>query len=181
MENLSLKGVPTPFIIEKVDQVKKLVKYTITHPWNFYSLEKKANNILSNIPLDITDSAMEISEFIVRINKVGWIAYYIIGYDMAYRLRVQDIFNELSLVDFHANPHRELRRLWKIYKQRECIIGDYMLPRAKKVYYLVHMLLFVPSLKKSIQNSLNLVQWQRINFSKEDKEWISYRTDYKFK
>lgn len=184
---LSLKGVPTPEIMEKVDKVKKMLIDDINHPWRFILWEKWYRRFWSKAiccPIDGVDSAKEIGIFIRNLtNKesLGLIAYFVVGSDMAYRLRIQDMLNEIIIDEKTlSNPRKELKRLWKIYERRESVIPTYMLPKSRRVFNLIYYALFVPSVKKRFVGALRSMNQNRIKFTDEDKEWIKHRVDYKF-
>ncbi len=184
--NLSLQGVPTPEIMEKVDKVKKMVIDDIYHPWRFWNYQIRAASmirILDDTPLSITNAAHEISHIIVKITGNLWyatLASYIIGYDMAYRLRIQDMLNCLDVDSFSKSPQTELKRLWQIYLKRESIIPTYMVPKSKKVYNLLRFALIWPPFKRKVITALQSTNWEDITFTAEDREWIKHRIDYNF-
>jgi hypothetical protein len=182
--NLSLKGVPTPEIMEKVDKVKKEIIQCVYKPWRFLTLDKhKLYEDITDIDLDVTESANEIAGFILILTgdlRLNIIAEYIIGYDMAYRLRIQDMFNEMDKEEAIKNPRKEIKRLWSIYEKRESVIHTYMLPKSKKVYNLIQIALLFPTIKKRFIYAVQNIDWDRMKFTQDDLEWIKVRQDYKF-
>lgn len=182
---LSLKGIPTPEIMEKVDTVKKILIGCVYRPWDFLKIDPEYlyKIILFDVILDITDSSKEIGVFVKNLTKSIWWGYlsmYIVGYDMAYRLRIQDMLNECDHEEIVNHPQRELKRLWKIYVRRECVIGDYMIPKSRRLYWLLRIVLLLPKFKRAFQNAMRQVNWDRIAFTSEDVEWIQQRVDYRF-
>lgn len=194
---LSLKGVPSPEIMDKVDKVKKLLISDLNHPWRmiFYKhwidrFNHESKEILKGVPVDITDSADEIGEFAnvfffhLGMESQSWIfgniVKGIIGYDMAYRLRIQDMMNEADKYQLSVNPRRELRRLWKTYERREQMIPTYMLPKSKRLFSLILLVLYVPKINKSFRKAVRETDWDKIKFTEEDREWIEVRKDYLF-
>lgn len=159
--------------------------------WNKWLIKfnSKTLHILDFVP-SVTESAIEIAWLPALFlsymganhytHNLGFIMEYIIGYDMAYRLRIQDIMNESNEVRLLINPRRELKRLWKIYERRECVIPTYMLPKARRLFNIMLLLLWIPKVKKAFRKTVKTIEWDKIKFTKEDEEWIKVRVDYKF-
>lgn len=187
---LSLKGIPTPEIMEKVDRIKKVVIDDIYHPWRFIRWERYKRALAIKVQPDtlvvfnVTNSAEEMSFLVYRVTgseMLFCVSQAVIGYDLAYRLRIQDMFNEMILdEDTYKNPRKELKRLWKIYERRECVIPTYMLPKSRKVFNLIYYALCVPHFKRKFVRALKELDREKIKFTEDDKEWIKMRTDYKF-
>lgn len=179
---LSLKGIPSPEVMEKVDKVKKEIIACVYKPWKFLWLDRFELLEQLRFPIEITQSSREISLFVGRCTKSFWgvIAMYVIGCDMAYRLRIQDMLNEANKWDLVDDPHRELNRLWAIYERREQVIPTYMLPKSRKVFNLIYWALYIPKFRRSFEDACRRADWDKFKFTDEDKEWISVREDYKF-
>ncbi len=170
--NLSLRGIPTPEIMERVDTVKKMIV-----KGKFWKLSEM-NTICSSLLLDVTESAKEIGKmFPMRIRKI---VTAILGYDLVYRLRIQDLFNETTQTSLMISPRGELKRLYALYLEREVIIPTYMQWKFKRLFDILLLGLYVPKFKRAFKKAIELGNWEKIKFTKEDLEWCKVRNDYKF-
>lgn len=186
-----LKGIPTQIEILAIDRIKKNLM-AIKPSWSIEKTLQKFNEenlpFLPYNPDYMPDSAMEIGNmtqtFLQQMGvnfrtaiEFSMIIQHVIGYDLAYRLRIQDMLNE---IEDYSNPRKELKRLWGIYKKRETVIPTYMIPKARKYFNIMLLSLLIPKVKRAFKYTLDNTDWDRIKFAEEDKEWIKIRTDYKF-
>lgn len=101
-----------------------------------------------------------------------------IEYDNAYRYRLEDIFTETSQDALMQNPRKELKRLLKLFKEREVIqeVSD----KFNNLYKLISILLLLPKVKDAFYKAILNSDFERLQLDKIDRYWCSLRSDYKF-
>ncbi len=198
--HLSLKGIPTPELMEKIDKMKRVIKDDIFHPWRLVPLKRWIHNLctekskmlpvidVNNLTISSGHIALVTVYFFNSITlipmpdyaRLWYIVLSIVGSDMAYRLRIQDLLNECDKNELYQHPRKELKRVWQIYLRRETVIPTYMIPKARKVFNLMLLALWIPKYKRAFRHAILHIDWEKIAFTDDDKEWIKMRQDYKF-
>ncbi len=102
---------------------------------------------------------------------------HLIEYDDAYRFRLQDIFNEVNQESLLTNPRKELKRVFKIYKERDSIgVAE----KFSIIYYLLLLVLLSPKIRSSFKEVVKVTNFSKLRFDEADHYWVSVRGDYKF-
>lgn len=135
-----------------------------------------------------TPCALEVYHFIAvflrelgvedsEAHKTGELVAMIFEYDNAYRYRLQDMFNETEWTLLMSNPRKEIRRLVKLFLERDTeIVG-------KKVSMFVQIaswVLLIPSVKNAFRYGVDAINFRLMVPDEIDKYWMSFRKDYLF-
>lgn len=88
-------------------------------------------------------------------------------HDDAYRVRWQDLFNEMDYISLLNNPRKELKRVYQIYKQREKS-GLSNVEKFDSVFRLLNLALLHPRVKKAFREALKEVDFRKFKFDKGD-------------
>lgn len=90
----------------------------------------------------------------------------LLEYDTAYRFRLQDLLSETTKEDIMRHPRKELKRLLNILSERdERVELNYKFRSAGKILSLA---LLVPSLKRAFINSLNGIDFTKLQMDEAD-------------
>lgn len=102
-------------------------------------------------------------------------------WDDAYRTRVVDICSELRLEALLKNPRKELLRVEKIYESRELCKGSNDVEgRFKAAFSLVRTLLLLPKYKKAFAETLEEIDFSKLQFDDIDRYYCLIRGEYNF-
>lgn len=103
---------------------------------------------------------------------------HLLEYDDAYRYRFQDIISEADAQSFVHSPHKEIKRLLSILKEREGEGNQ----TARKISALVSpltFLLLVPNIRKAYKKAAPYLL--QAKYDEADRYWASLKGDaYKF-
>ncbi len=182
------KGAQLPEAIKSLNQMKRLLKYTALlckNPvflFGLYVVRNQAMDYFTKIvDADIGNWSIK-SEYMCRcayatevfldaITGNRLFSHYVAQvpeYDDAYRYREQDIFTELDVEAFRANPFKELDRLTAIYISRE---RQGVLTKTETLLRLAKWALYVPSLRRKAVANIHLLKLGV--FDDSDKYWVS--------
>lgn len=103
--------------------------------------------------------------------RCAWVWAMFMEHDDAYRLFVQDMFNEVNILDLKKSPGKEIKRLFKLLQERE-VRKDWQ--RDKKFAKFVNLLLvsfYISRIKKAFKTAINEVNWENLRFDEGDKYW----------
>jgi hypothetical protein len=103
----------------------------------------------------------------------------VLEFDDAYRYRFQDVLSELSYLNLHKNPIKEIKRLLNIYSSREKTEG--LRGRVQKIINLACLYLrFNRKLLQEITTFLINIDIEELKMSKEDIYWTKRWNNYDF-
>lgn len=101
---------------------------------------------------------------------------HIFEYDAAYRWRVQDLLSETNAEAVLSL--REIKRLKELFKRRERV-GR--LTTQMDIFFLLFMgTLLLPSIRKALKESIQTINFKKLQFDEGDRYWCCFRTDYDF-
>lgn len=100
-----------------------------------------------------------------------------IEYDDAYRFRLQDIFTESSKEALIENPQKEIKRLTKIFMQREKSHAKEII---KRISDIICLALYHPNIKKAFKDGLRTINFKRLQLDNNDRYHVLIRGDYDF-
>lgn len=101
-----------------------------------------------------------------------------IEYDDAYKVRLQDITNE---IDFKKNLRKEILRVLELYRQRDTFEEDndaHAGGRIMKIAKLGSFLLYIPKVKKAFQFAIENINTEWLKLDDWDYYWTLNRGDY---
>lgn len=98
-------------------------------------------------------------------------------YDNAYRLRVQDLFNETTKEAMVENPRKEIKRLIDILGERDM---EYVADKFRKIGTLISVLLLHSQFKDALVKALSEADFSKLQPDENDRYWMCHREDYKF-
>ncbi len=133
----------------------------------------------------------ELFEFIYRfLRRLGFdfeLSYQtgrrgatLLEYENGYKFRVQDLFTETSKEKLMENPRKELKRLRKIYQQREKYKGEGIEKSFVIVFEALRLLLLIPLVKTAFKFALADSEFKNFQFDKIDKYWADRFDSYDF-
>lgn len=136
----------------------------------------------------LTPTAYKLNDIIlVFLNKLGIrqglaseFAYtfcHLIEYDDAYRYRIQDIASETSTGLIKENPRAEIKRLIKIFNERE--ISKYVREKFLRIANIMLWMLLIPRVKKAFVEAIS-GRIEGVYYDEADWYWVSLRSDYNF-
>lgn len=102
----------------------------------------------------------------------------IFEYDNAYRYRLQDVFSETTKQKLTENPRQEIKRLCKIYLEREK--DPDVVKKYRALIKLISLPLYLPMIKSAMRKALHSCEFERLQMDEADKYWCKIRHDYNF-
>ncbi len=108
----------------------------------------------------------------------AWIFATSINYDNAYYLRLVDVFSEVNKESLLKNPVKEIRRVLKIYLERE--IAPQLKPKAKAIVFLLRLLFLSKKIRNAFKKAVSSVDWSKMQYDYIDRYAVLERGDYKF-
>lgn len=179
---LFLKGHPIPFrgapTIEEVELAnvfKDFIKKRDLHMLREAGDIVHASFISEGFTSDV-GSELKTVGWILDMSSLSAIAY-ILDKDAAYRWRFQDLVSETTLEDLTARPFREVRRLLKIYMQRE---NEEQRRKFKKLCMFLPLLLLIPRNRQKFRQILKACDFSKFKTDYIDRYWMRQRFDYAF-
>ena len=109
--------------------------------------------------------------------RVGRIVANLLEHDDAYRLRVQDIFTEMSKNHMMINPGAEITRLMGIYLKRE---GSAITEKFTSIAKILSLSLRIPRIRKAFFGAFGQVDIENLRLDKSDQYFCRQRDDYDF-
>ena len=167
------KGMATEETVDAANKIKSLLKT----PFFFLRLQK-ATKILPSFfpqPNHLTPVAREILSIIPI--RLGTLMAFVLEYDAAYRLRLQDLLSETSKEEMVKQPIREILRLLKINKRRDYEIVH---RKIRNFAYIFILALLFPPFREKFKKSLQRSNFQNLQLDDGDRYWLKQRTDYKY-
>lgn len=146
---------------------RALKPYMIKHEF----LCPTAYNLNNSILLFLND--LGISES--TASKFSYIISHIFEYDDAYRYRLQDIATEIKVDKFEENALSEIKRVLKIYLERE--VNGAVASKVAKVMRLLKVILKVKSVRTAFTKAF-LFGVNGMRYDEADYYWVSMRGDY---
>lgn len=195
------KGIPTPQAIFALNQVKSLLKESLSHPipllltflLNRDKLLNSLNNVINKLFYPylvtreyLTPSAKAVHSFLyefiqdldVKEPIAELTAYYVAQfpeYDDIYRYIFQDTIAIMDIQLMETNPREELLYLQTIIKQRA---SNVLSCKINKIIRLLRVLLLVPPIKKSFTKHVHHLLLALPD--EADIYWMAHRDDYLF-
>lgn len=100
----------------------------------------------------------------------------------AYRYRVEDLFGETTKEKLLANPRKELKRLEKIYLERETYIDEEGTDKKfKMVFKVLNLLLLIPLVKKAFRFALKDSEFKNFQMDEIETYWSDRHNEYHFR
>ena len=104
----------------------------------------------------------------------------LLEYENGYRYRVEDLFSASSKEQLLANPRKELRRIRKIYQERELLKGEGIEQSFIMVFRLLNLLLLIPKFKKAFKFALVDSEFKNFQLDEIETYWANRFTEYNF-
>lgn len=179
-----MRGLPaTQERVTAIDQVKAFTLYflrfeSLIRPRSSYFAYKRIlKRTLAPHKVDphlLTPIAQEIRALLFPFDPlIAEAASLVIEFDAAYRLRLQDLCDQMSKQNLRDHPFREVNRLVAINKKRDLPEVSAKLSRFK---WCISIALCIPRVKRAIAE----INWTNIHSDQSDRYWLSLRTDYKY-
>lgn len=114
--------------------------------------------------------------------KTGLQIVTMIEYDDAYRVRLQDLTNEITKDDLLRNPRKELLRILELYKQRDSFEENneaHHGVRITKMAKMLSLLLYIPKVRKAFNFAIENINFEWLKLDEWDYYWTLNRADYK--
>lgn len=167
-----LHNLPTIEIMYAINRAKQSLKefklniYPILEPY---------------IPDSFSSFGIELYFFLSRLfpkrKQLCLAISTILEYDLAYKYRAQDIFNETTKERLCTKPFGEIRRLIKLYRDRDTEVVS-----KKLIFYgnLFSLFLLWPPVRRRFRNALNSIHYANLLPTEADTYWMKQRWDYKY-
>lgn len=140
----------------------------------------------------LTDFSKELKKFIFSfLCRIGFttessetfvtIIANIMDYDNVYRLRLEDTFSETNKYKLYKNPRKEIARLLRVMKLREVRPGgkgEAIHFKFKSVAWLLSLSLLIPKIKRAFCDSLESIDFSKLQYDEIDMYWTCMRNDY---
>lgn len=196
------KGVPTRDTMYALNIIKEIIKQSVKNPLLFV-FKNKALNSFNKIfercfspflvqKQSLCKTAFQfylISEtFLIEIginkdiaSKTGYYLSHIFEFDDAYRYRLQDMAYECDIDYLRHNPRKEIKRLIKIWSDREFMgySQNSTADKMRKIISPILLLLFLPKYKKTLLKTT--VYIKGMSYDESDWYWASMKQSYNFK
>lgn len=114
------------------------------------------------------------------IGKPSRVIAHLFEYDNAYRLRLEDLFNETTPELLKANPRQEIARLLKLNKEREIMYKETVSNKFKIVANLIGSILYLPKYRQAFNKALDACNYKNLCIDNIELYWMCHRTDYNF-
>jgi len=104
-----------------------------------------------------------------------------IEYDDAYKVRLQDIANEIDKESLLKTPRKEILRVLELYKQRDSFDENNLMHAGARITELAKMgslILYIPKVKKAFRFALENVNFEWVKLDEWDYYWTLNRGDY---
>ncbi len=99
----------------------------------------------------------------------------------SYRFRLEDIFGMTTKKALLANPRKELKRIEKIYLQRDLSTGENSVTdKFKMVFRLLKFLLLFPNFKKAFRFALVDSKFENFKLDEIESYWADRFNDYNY-
>jgi hypothetical protein len=126
-----------------------------------------------------------INEFLVEIgfteessDQFAEMFIFIIDSDNAYRLRIEDIFSCSTKEQFIKNPRKEIKRLLKIFSQRDN--NSAAIKKFTNLVSIILYLLYIPKYKRAFIKAVQNSNFTDLQLDEGDSYWSCMRLDYNF-
>lgn len=104
-----------------------------------------------------------------------------IEYDDAYKVRLQDIANEIDKDSLLKTPRKEILRVLELYKQRDSFEDNNLMHAGARITELAKMaslVLYIPKIRKAFKFALENVNFEWVKLDEWDYYWTLNRGDY---
>jgi len=186
------KGWPTHEALFAVNAVKKIILVLVKRFSIFMNIESFnviCWGIISPYVLRFKyqqEFTKELDDFIYKFlmlygvkdeiaSKFSTIISHVFEYDWAYRMRLQDLFNETNSVKLYKYPRKEMRRLLELNRVRDFKEAS---DKFKMFARLVSWAFFIPKVKRCFREALKSVDFKKLQPDDGDKYWMLCRIDY---
>ena len=137
------------------------------------------------VPEQYSQSTKEIVRVLSTLNPYEnkeWISYIaaIWETDLAYRMRGQDILQELNKENLKKNPKKEVFRLVDFLERREIADMGGQMPKIKILKKALKIALIFPRIKSAIRSFLEELNLEEIKLDINDRYWLSNKFDYNY-
>lgn len=126
-----------------------------------------------------------VREFMIQLdfpphifNRIGEIVTMIFEYDTAYRFRLMDILSEADFDELTIDPKRELKKLFKLYYQREEL--EYVVNKVRNMEVFIMFLLSFKRFRKAFVHIFNTTDTSELVYGADDTYHVLYRGNYKY-
>ncbi len=109
--------------------------------------------------------------------KTGRLIATVFEYSPRFLMRLQDLFNEIDESSLVKSPRKELKRVFKIYSQREKGMD---IPKFKLAMLGVTLLLLVPKFKKAFIYAVKQANWDKLRMDEIDVYWAMLDPTYDY-
>lgn len=174
---LTFSGIPTK---RRIKKYLDLCDYILDNPFKRYIKKGKSDyhkiktyNKFSREFLKFLTALFTILKIDLRLARI---ISEMVEKDDAYRYRLQDIFSESSKEVLIKEPAKEIKRLIKIYLDRE---NPDTASKVKKLLYASY-LLYIPKYRRAFSNALSQIDYERFKLDNSDKFWCLPQFSYRF-
>lgn len=101
----------------------------------------------------------------------------LIEYDNAYYWRMEDIFSETNKELLLKNPKKELKRLLKIYEQREKQGIEF---KVQAIVKLLSIIFWIPGVKRAFKKAIQSVDIEKMKITKDDSYFTMNYEGYNY-
>jgi len=197
------KGMPYTTALEANNTMKRLaigmvmmLKPTL-HPLNniLFQFQRMADYLYTDHYFHTRyyiESCRELMEFVYRfLRKLGFsfdvsynfgrIPATIFQLAEGFRFRLEDIFGMTTKEKLLADPRGELKRMHKLYLERETYQGDNTAgDRFDMVFKILILALLIPKIKKAFKFALVDSDFKKFQLDEIETHWSNRRIDYHF-
>lgn len=114
------------------------------------------------------------------IFKTAKVIAHLFEYDNAYRMRLEDLFNESSPDLLLNNPRKEIVRLLELNRTREVTYKQDVSKKFKLVANVLGTILLVPKVNKAFKKAIKAVEYKNLCIDNIELYWMCHRQDYNF-
>ncbi len=108
-------------------------------------------------------------------SRFASIISHVFEYDWAYRLRMQDLFNETNKEKLIENPRKEMRRLLALNRVRDFKEAN---DKFKMFARIASWMFYIPKVKHCFITALHMVDFSKLQPDAGDRYWMCQRIDY---
>jgi hypothetical protein len=181
VKRLIIKGLPllnmfrsTEVIIENFTDIAWKVMSPYILKYDYLSPFSKE---LHNLTLNFINAMGIEGKVASRFTKI---IAHLFEYDNAYRLRLEDLFNETNPEELTKNTRKEIARLLEINRVREVRHKDNVSSKFKLVANLIGLVIYLPKINKAFKKALLECDYKKLCVDNIELYWMCHRTDYDF-
>lgn len=178
LKRLIIKGLP---LINPLSAHDKVIEAFSDIGWKIMSPYILKTEYLTPFSRELEGLArVFLKEIGIEDDRTARIIAHLFEYDNAYRLRLEDLFNETNPEIIIANPRKEIARLLELNRQREIQHKESVSNKFKLVANALGLIFLLPKYKNALKKALEQCNYKNLCVDNTELYWMCHRTDYNF-